>query len=114
MQLGTLAVMQGRLDEAALLEEGLKLSLEMRSGTRNVSPILAAFAQLAVAEGDLEQSALLAGAAEGVRQRAGLRAWPAIPRREGDLATQVPLADTMHNRPIWRVFRGTLEMSGHA
>jgi predicted ATPase len=93
VQLGTLAVMQGRLDEAsALLEEGLRLSLEMRSSTRNVSLILAAFAQLAVAEDDLEQSALLAGAAEGVRQRAGLRAWPAIPRREGDLATQIPQA----------------------
>ena len=93
VQPGTLAVMQGRLDEAsALLEEDLRLRLKMRSSTRNVSLILAAFAQLAVAEGDLEQSALLASAAEGVCQKAGLRAWPATPRREGDRATQIPQA----------------------
>jgi hypothetical protein len=33
---------------------------------------LAGFAQLAVADGDLERAALLAGAVESQRQRAGL------------------------------------------
>jgi hypothetical protein len=37
---------------------------------------LAAFARLALAEGDPERAALAAGAADGLRQRAGLRAWP--------------------------------------
>jgi hypothetical protein len=64
----------------ALLDEGLELSLATRS-TRNVTLCLTAFAQLAFVEGDGERAALLAGAAEGLRQRVGLRAWP--PQRQG-------------------------------
>jgi hypothetical protein len=39
-------------------------------------------AQLALVAGDRERAALLAGAAEGLRQRVGLRAWP--PQRPGE------------------------------
>jgi hypothetical protein len=46
-----------------------------------VTLCLTAFAQLAFAQGDGERAALLAGAAEGLRQRVGLRAWPM--EREG-------------------------------
>src|SRR5262249_18582658 len=89
VRLGTLAVMRGRLDEAStLLQEGLNLSLAI-SDTRKATLSLAAFAQLAFAEGDPEQSALLAGAADGVRRRAGLRPWPMMQRVESDLVTQV-------------------------
>ena len=42
---------------------------------------LTAFAQLAFVQGEGERAALLAGAAEGLRQRVGLRAWPL--EREG-------------------------------
>jgi predicted ATPase len=88
VQLGILAVAQGRLAEsAAMLDTGLELSLEMH-GTRNVSLILTAFARLAFAEGDLDRSALLAGAAEGVRRRAGLRAWPTPSPGESDPVTR--------------------------
>jgi len=33
-------------------------------------------------EGDPEQAATLAGAAEGLRQRVGLRTWPLLRREE--------------------------------
>jgi predicted ATPase len=81
VQLGLLALARGRPEEArAPLDEGLELSLATHS-TRNVTLCLTAFAQLAFVEGDAERAALLAGAAEGLRQRVGLRAWPL--EREG-------------------------------
>jgi hypothetical protein len=83
VQLGTLALVQGRLDDArALLDEGLDLSLATYS-TRNVTLYLAAFAQLALVEGDAERAALLAGAADGLRRRAGLGVWPLLRRGGG-------------------------------
>ena len=57
--------------------------------TQNVTLVLAAFAQLALAEGDLERAALLAGAVEGLRRRAGVAVWPAVRREEADLAAQL-------------------------
>jgi ATP/maltotriose-dependent transcriptional regulator MalT len=87
--LGTLAVVRGRLEEArALLDEGLDLSLAAHS-TRNVTLCLAALVQLALAEGDAERAALLAGAAEGLRQRVGLRAWPLQRQGEAELVGHV-------------------------
>jgi predicted ATPase len=89
LQLGTLAVVRGRLDEArALLDEELAASLAAYS-TQNVTLVLAAFAQLAFAEGDPGRAALLAGATEGLRRRAGLGVWPEPRRGEADLATQL-------------------------
>jgi hypothetical protein len=82
-------VAQGRPEEArALLDEGLELSLAAHS-TRSVTLCLAAFARLALAEGDPERAALLAGAAEGLRRRAGLQAWSLRRREEAELAAQV-------------------------
>jgi hypothetical protein len=89
VQLGTLAVARGRLDEArTLLDEGLAVSLAGYS-TQNVTLALAAFVLLALAEGDLERAALLAGAVDGLRRRAGLSVWPAVARQEADLAARI-------------------------
>ena len=89
VQLGTLALVRGRREEAwALLEEGLDLSLAAHS-TRSVSLCLAGFAQLAFVEGDAERAARLVGAAEGLRQRVGVRAWPMLRRGEAELVAQV-------------------------
>ena len=89
MQLGILAVLRGRLDEArALLEEALDLSLAARS-TPFVTLCLAAYARLALAEGDPERAARLKGAAEGLRQRVGLPAWPDLRRLEEELVAQI-------------------------
>jgi tetratricopeptide (TPR) repeat protein len=88
VQLGILALARGRLEEArALLDEGLELSLATHS-TRNLTLCLTALAQLAFVGGDGERAALLAGAAEGLRRRAGLRTWPILRQGEADLAAQ--------------------------
>ncbi len=85
VQLGVLALVRGRPEEAReLLEQGLELSLATHS-TRNVTLCLTAFAQLAFVAGDGDRAALLAGSAEGLRERVGLRAWPL--QREGEAQT---------------------------
>jgi hypothetical protein len=60
-----------------VLADGLDLSLRTGS-THALSMGLGAVAQLALAEGDPERAALIAGAAEGLRVRAGLRVWRSI------------------------------------
>jgi len=54
-----------------------------------VTLCLAAFAQLALAGGDPERAALLAGAAEGLRRRAGFSTWPMLRRGEAELTAQI-------------------------
>jgi predicted ATPase len=89
VQLGILAIVRGRPEEArALLDEGLELSLATHS-TRNVTLCLTAFAQLAFVQGEGERAALLAGAAEGLRQRVGLRAWPLQRQGEAQMVAQI-------------------------
>src|SRR5262249_9375196 len=89
VQLGRLAVEQGRLEASqALLAEALDLSLRSQN-TRNVALGLAGFAELALAQGDLERSAPMAGSAQGLLERAGLRAWPMLRRGEAELVARV-------------------------
>ena len=89
VQLGTLAVMQGRLDEArGLLDEGIRLSLDAGS-TRSVTLCLTALARLAFVAGDPERAAAILGAADGLRRRASLREWPSLRGGEADLTAQV-------------------------
>jgi predicted ATPase len=88
VQLGILDIAQRRPEQArALLHEALDLSLAARS-VQFVSQCLAAFARLAMAEGDPEQAALLEGAAQGLRRRVGLLAWPMLRRGETELVAQ--------------------------
>ena len=90
VQLGILAVLQGRLDEARpLLDEALDLSLAARSTQFFVTLCLAGYAQLAFADGDPDRAALLEGAAEGLRGRVGLPAWPNLRRVEAELVARV-------------------------
>ena len=89
VQLGILALARGRPEEArALLDEGLEQSLATHS-TRSVTLCLTAFAQLAFVQGEGERAALLAGAAEGLRQRVGLRAWPLQRQGEAQMVAQI-------------------------
>jgi len=84
-----LEVLGGRLDQArALLDQALDLSLAARS-TPFVTLCVAAHAWLALAEGDLERAALLEGAADGLRRRVGLPAWPLLRRVEVELVTRI-------------------------
>jgi len=92
MQMGTVTIVRGQLDQARmLLDDALALSVEAHS-TGSVALCLVAFARLAVAAGDPERAALLVGAAEGLRRRVGLRAWPVLRSGEADLIEQIRLA----------------------
>jgi tetratricopeptide (TPR) repeat protein len=89
VQLGILAVLRGSLNEARpLLGEALDLSLAGGT-TAFVTLCLSAYAWLALAEDDPELAALLEGAAEGLRRRVGLSAWPHLRRVEADLVARV-------------------------
>jgi tetratricopeptide (TPR) repeat protein len=89
VQLGILAVLRGRLEEARpLLDGALDLSIAAYS-TPFVTLYLAGYAQLAFADGDPDRAALLEGAAEGLRQRVGLPAWPHLRWVEGELMARV-------------------------
>ena len=89
VQLGILALARGRPEEArALLDEGLELSMATHS-TRNMTLSLTAFAQLAFAQGEAERAALLSGAAEGLRRRVGLRAWPLQQQGEAQMVAGI-------------------------
>jgi predicted ATPase len=88
-QLGVVAIMQGQLDQAReLLSQALTRSVAAHS-TGSVTLCLMAFARLALAEGDPVQAALLAGAAGGLRERAGLRVWPMLRRGEDELISRI-------------------------
>ncbi|HXP54826.1 MAG TPA: DUF4062 domain-containing protein [Streptosporangiaceae bacterium] len=89
VQLGILAVLQGRLDEApALLAGALEVSLAARS-TQFVAMCLVGYAWLAFADGDLDRAARVEGSAEGLRQRIGLPAWPHLRKKEAELVAQI-------------------------
>ena len=87
--LGALATMRGRLEDArTLLDDALRLSVAARS-TANVTLCLVAFARWFLVEGQPERAALALGAAEGLRARVGLRAWPMLRRPQAELAEQI-------------------------
>jgi predicted ATPase len=89
-QLTSLAVRTGHLDEArALLVESIVASEDTAISIQTLTFCLIALAELALAGGDPQQAALALGAADGLRQRAGLRAWPSTRRGEAELAARV-------------------------
>ncbi len=89
-QLASLAVRAGRLEEArAQLVESVDASEDTELSTQTVTFSLVAYAQLALAEGDARRAAIALGAADGLRRRAGLRAWPSMRPGEAELATRV-------------------------
>ena len=89
-QLASLAVRTGQLEEArARLMESVDASEEAQLSTQTVAFSLIVSAQLALVEGDARRAAMALGAADGLRQRAGVRAWPSMRRGEAELATRV-------------------------
>ena len=95
VQLGTVAILQGRLDQAReLLDDALTRSVQAHS-TRSLTLCLTAFARLALADGDPEQAALLAGAADSLQLRAGLRPWPMLRQGQAELTDQIRQAQDL-------------------
>jgi hypothetical protein len=69
------------------LEEALELSVTTEN-TYNLILVVNAFAQLALSTGDGARAALLAGAASGLRRRAGLQVFSSL-TGEVDLVAQI-------------------------
>jgi hypothetical protein len=87
-QLGIVAVLQCRFDDAwGLLDEALTLS-QAAQNTHMLTLCLDAFARLAFAAGKPEPAARLAGAAEGLRRRGGIRSWPVVRYFESEVAAE--------------------------
>jgi hypothetical protein len=86
--LAALEVNAGHLDEARSL---LRASVEAGEAAdlSTVTFSLVATAQLALVEGHVQRAATALGAADGLRRRAGLRAWPSMRRREAELVERV-------------------------
>jgi predicted ATPase len=89
-QLASLEVRAGRLDEAReRLVHSVDADDDAELSTLTVTFSLIAAAQLAHADGDARRAAVALGAADGLRSRAGLKAWPSTRRREAELVAQV-------------------------
>jgi hypothetical protein len=89
-QLAWLEVRAGRLDEArALLVRSVDAGDDADLSTLTVTFSLLSTAQLAMADGDARRAAMALGAAEGLRRRAGLKAWPSTRHREAEMVDRV-------------------------
>jgi tetratricopeptide (TPR) repeat protein len=87
-QLGIVAIIQEQFDDAwARLDEALTLS-QAAQNTHILTLCLDAFARLAFAVGRPEPAARLAGAAEGLRRRRGIRTWPIVRYLEAEVAVE--------------------------
>jgi len=89
-QLAALEVRAGRPEEArALLVDSVEAAGEAAVSTITLAFSLVSTAHLALARGDARRAATALGAADGLRRRAGLRAWPATRRTEAGLIARV-------------------------
>ncbi len=88
VRLGFLALARGSLDDAlALFDEALDISLAT-DNAYNLILCVDAFAQLALVKDDPERAAQLAGAAAGLRRRAGLQVFSSL-TGEAELVVQI-------------------------
>jgi tetratricopeptide (TPR) repeat protein len=92
-QLASLAVRGGQLDDArACLKESVDVHETTALGTIPLTFALLSYAELALAEGAAPRAATALGAVDGLRQRAGLQAWPLLRRSEAELIVRVQQA----------------------
>jgi predicted ATPase len=112
-QLASLAASAGELDAGrALLVRSVDAIGATHPSTLTLTFALVTAAQLARADGDPRRAATLLGAAHGLRQRAGLTAWPLTRRREHQLIALV----TEDTAPATyeAAFRAGAELNAHA
>ena len=89
-QLASLAVRAGNLDHArALLAEAVNAIEDTHRSALTLSFALIAYAELTLAEADNRRAVMALGAADGLRKRAGLRAWPLIRQSESELIARL-------------------------
>jgi predicted ATPase len=89
-QLASLAVRTGRLDDArSFLAASVDVREDIDVSTLTLCFSLVTAARLMLADGVAGRAAMALGAAEGLRRRAGLRAWPSTRRAEAELAALV-------------------------
>jgi predicted ATPase len=89
-QLASLAVATGHLEEARkLLRDSVDAGEAGELSTQALAFSLIAHARLALVEDKPREAALALGAADGLRQRAGLRPWPSTRRSEAELLAHV-------------------------
>jgi predicted ATPase len=92
-QLAVLAVRAGDLEGAHVLLDRLGSASDgADQSVLTTCFALAAAAELAVATGEGQRAAMALGAADGLRRRAGLQAWPSTRRGEADLAGRITQA----------------------
>lgn len=89
-QLASLAVATRLFEEArTLLRDSVDAGEDGELSTQALTFSLIAHARLALAEDEPREAALALGAADGLRQRAGLRPWPSTRRSEAELRARV-------------------------
>ena len=109
-QLAALAVRAGRLAEAReFLLESVDASAEAELSTVNLTFSLVAAALLALVERAPSRAAMALGAADGLRRRSGLKAWPSVRRGEAELANRV--AQRLDPLDFERAFTAGSELS---
>jgi hypothetical protein len=93
--------------------DGQELALSLAAhSAHSVALCLAAFAQVAFVEDDAARATMLAGAAEGLRRRVGLRAWPMMRRPEAELLAR--LRQTLGTDRFGEVFAAGSRLSQQA
>jgi predicted ATPase len=89
-QLAWLAVTTGDLDDArALLAEAIDVPDDDELTTHPLSFCLVSLAKLRLAEGEPDAAAVAMGAADGVRERAGVRGWSTTRPYEAELVAEL-------------------------
>ncbi|HEY2656053.1 MAG TPA: DUF4062 domain-containing protein [Solirubrobacteraceae bacterium] len=110
IRLGFLALARGSLDEARVaFDNALNISVA-NDNNYNLILCLGAFAQLALAGGDAERAATLAGAARGLRRRAGLEVFTAI---TGDLQLVSQIRQALDDDRFDRAFTAGSRLHRH-
>jgi hypothetical protein len=88
--LASLAVKTAHLDEGrALLAESVAAPADTELSTQSLTFSLVTYAELAVAKGQVAKAATALGAAEGLRNRVGLRTWPSMRSGESAIVARV-------------------------
>jgi predicted ATPase len=89
-QLASIAVIDGRLDEArASLEEVVRPHEGVELSNQGLTFALVSRARLALAEDDVRSAAIAVGAAEALRRRIGLGTWPSMRRSDKELSDRI-------------------------